>query len=148
MPFVNNPPPDVRTWRPSQEDFNQATDRLMVKTLWNDTLVLAWSTDEASTGGLILARDAMPQNIREHFDTMLEPLEYEPGQIVQPELFVTQQDNGRLRFELAHPDYEGHFTTGGQVSHISVPLRRIMSSSHVSGTEGQIRSRSRLATRA
>jgi len=119
MPFKCYPQPNIHHWKPEYGTFNQETDRLLVYIGWHDDkIILSWSTDERSTGGLVLAQEAIPENIAWHFGDKLDPFIYAPGETMQPELFVTQMDDNRLMFELTHPAYEGSFDTRGRVYRI------------------------------
>jgi len=121
MPFKYYPQPNVHHWKPDlTESFNQETDRLLVYLDWDDEkIILAWWGDVKSASlGLVLAREAIPENIAWHFGDKLDPFMYALGETMQPELFVTQMDDDRLTFELAHPAYEGSFDTRGRVYRI------------------------------
>lgn len=124
MPFKEFPQPNVHHWKPD-ENFDHHIDRLHVATNWHDFVVLAWTTDDRSDGGLIVAPEAVPENVTEHFRGYLEPFEYARDEKVQPYLYVNQLDDGRLEFRLAHPMYEGSFETSGSVLHIRPTLRNL-----------------------
>lgn len=118
MPFNHHPQPNIRDWKPDYDSFDQETERLLVYTDWDDRIILAWSSDERSTGSHIIAPEAIPENLRSYFGEMLAPYEYKPGEFVQSKLFVYQQDNNSLKIDLAHPVYSGSFDTSGHVCRV------------------------------
>lgn len=118
MPFTNAPRPTINTWRPSHVGFDQANDRLFVRTSEDEMIVLAWSSDQQSTGSFVLAREAIPRNLSEQFGDKLHTYEFAPGEFMQPELFVYQREDSTLKLELGHPAYVGEFDTTGRVVRI------------------------------
>lgn len=122
MPFRNYPQPNVHHWKPG-DHFDQEADRLLVKTSWDDSIVLAWSSGDMSDGSLIVAPEVVPENVADHFGDVLDPFEYASGRTMTPYLYVTQLDDNRLSLVLAHPRYEGSFDTSGSVESIR-PVKR------------------------
>ncbi len=120
MPFNEYPQPNVHTWRPDYDVFNWETDRLRIRTDWDETVILAWSTKESVGGVLTIAPEAMPVNVANHFGNTLG---HEPGRTYQPMLHVIQRNDNGLTFYLTHPRFEGSFGMNGRVCHIR-PVQR------------------------
>lgn len=105
----------IGRWKPNDK-FNPNRDRLMVQTVAGEVVILAWSSDDATAGQLILAPESAPDNIitcivvtlNENFHYKLDR-----SNVV---LFATQLPSGRLRFELDHPEFYAAFDTHYQVA--------------------------------
>ena len=147
MPFNHYPQPNVHDWKPDYDTFDQDEERILVYLNWGEKIICSWSSDERSTGGLVIAPEAIPDNLRSYFGDKLDPYEYAPGEFMQPLLFVYQNENNSLKIELAHPKFDGSFDTGGQVYRIHAVRRgRRRHSLEVAGYRRGITERQRRAS--